>query len=160
MPSTQNIRYGYQLGRVRHIIKITASLIAVVIAFGQTAATSCLKPEIAGKWINPSAKIHELSRLEINYQCGERELKRYDPLASALWVVKAHARCARTDCVWGRAEGITQRDGALLATYSTFSAIRQVLIRNDGGVLMLDVLINYRDERPQIKRSHYLHPDQ
>ena len=138
----------------------SASVVVILVALMQTAGTSCQKPEIAGKWFNPTAKIHDLSRLEIKYNCGERQLKSYDHLRNALWVVKAYSRCARTDCVWGRSEGINRQDGKLLATYNTFSAIRQLVIQKDGGLLKVDVRIVYRDQRPALETSHFLHPAQ
>lgn len=132
--------------------------LAIIIAILQTAGTSCQRPTIARSWINPEPANQDLSRLEIDYNCGKNNKKSYDPLRNALWLVKAHARCARADCIWGRAEGITQRNGNLLATYNTFSAIRKILISDEGGLLKVDVMIDYRDNRPTKRSTHYLQP--
>lgn len=136
-------------------------LLASLLALSLTAGSACNRPPIARTWVNPQAKIHEVSKIEIYYNCGEKPIKAYDPLSAALWVIKTYVRCARTDCTWGRAKGLSKKDGSLEATYSTFLAWRNVHIVDEGGLIRAGVQIKYRDsERPSEAMTYYLQPEQ
>ncbi len=138
-----------------------ARVIAAVCALLLTAASTCTPPPIARIWVNDAAKLHDISKIEINYNCGEKPIKAYDPLSASLWILKAHTRCARTDCTWGRAKAIRHRDGTLEATFNTFSAVRKMVIHREGALLRADVAIRYRDpKRKPEHKSYYLHPKQ
>lgn len=136
-------------------------LLAVIIALGLTAASQCKPPYMARTWHNAEPSLNELSKIEIVYNCGEKPIRAYDPLSAALWIIKAHVRCARTDCTWGRARGQSLKDGGIEATFSTFSAIRQMKLKHEGGLLKANLSIYYRDrKRPAEHLEYYLHPDQ
>lgn len=124
-----------------------------------TAGTTCQKPNIAGTWHNPVAGMQDLSRIEVAYNCGDKQGKAYDPLSTARWVVRAHMKCARTDCVWGRAKGIENADGTLSARFNTFSAIRDIKIHDEGRLLRVETKITYRGDRPAKSITHYLQPE-
>lgn len=146
-------------------VKIRAMTAARLLLIGAgaamlTAGTACKKPEIAGTWVNPVAGLQDLSRVEIAYNCGDKQGKAYDPLSTARWVIRAHMKCARTDCVWGRAKGMKNPDGTLSARFNTFSAIRDLKIHNEGALLRVETKITYRGDRPAKVITHYLQPDQ
>lgn len=134
------------------------NLFMAAIAFLLMAGTSCERPNLAKEWVFPDAELHQLSRLEIHYNCGKKPIRHYDPLTHALWLVKAHMRCPRIECSWGRAQGVSDKDGSLRAKYSTFSAIRQLIIKDQGSLLEVDVVIEYRDQRPTSRYKVYLQP--
>ncbi len=125
------------------------------------AGKGCNRPQIAQTWINPKANLNEISKLDIHYNCGEKPIKAYDPLSASLWIVKAYVRCARTDCTWGRAKGNTYKDGSIVSTFSTFSALRTVTMLDEGGLLKVSVVNKFRDpKRPTENFQYYLHPEQ
>lgn len=124
-----------------------------------TAGTTCKKPNMAGSWVNPVAAMQDLSRIELSYNCGNKPGKAYDPLSTAQWIVRAHMKCARTDCVWGRAKGIANPDGTLSARFNTFSAIRDIKIHDEGQLLRVETKITYRSDRPVKTITHYLQPE-
>lgn len=135
-------------------------LFACFIALTLTAGNVCKRPPIARTWINPEPGLNELSKLEVHYNCGEKPIKAYDPMSAALWILKAHVQCARTHCTWGRAKGLTHKDGHIEATFSTFSALRNIVIKDDGGLLKVCVFIKYRDRSRQSEQhEYYFHPE-
>lgn len=140
--------------------KIALRILAIFTAFFLAAGTTCNPPSIARTWVNPSAKMHELTKIKIDYNCGQKPIKSYDPLSASLWIIKAYVRCARVDCTWGRAKGILRNSDQIETTFSTFSAVRNMQIYNEGSLLRVSVKINYRDERrkPEFK-TYYLHPE-
>ena len=148
---------GESLLPIRKIRYLVASLLALSL----TAGSACNRPPIARTWVNTQAKMHEISKIEIHYNCGEKPIKAYDPLSAALWIIKTRVRCARTDCTWGRAKGLQHKDGSLEATYSTFSALRNVYIVDEGGLIRVAVRIKYRDsKRPPEAMTYYLQPEE
>lgn len=126
-----------------------------------TPAIACERPTLATTWINPEAALKELSRLKIDYNCGEKPIKAYDPLSASLWIVRGYMQCGRAECIWGRAKGETQPSGEMWVTFSAFSTIRKLKLNQESGLLKVDVETIYRDERrAPLKQSFYLHPEQ
>lgn len=145
------------MAKKQAFVRILAAAIALLL----TGANTCTPPPLARTWVNAGAKLHDISKIKLVYNCGEKPIKAYDPLSAALWIVKAHTRCARTDCTWGRAKILRERDGTMRAVFNTFAAKRILLIRQEGGLLDVSVKIIYHDPRrqPEVK-SYYLHPEQ
>lgn len=151
--------------RARYI----AGLIILFIIFslsdllvnGSERAHACIKPDLAKNWINPEAGQKELSRLKIDYNCGEKPIKSYDPLSASLWIVRGFMNCGRAECIWGRAKGTMHGSTEMHVTFSSFSVVRELKLYFESGLLRVQVVNIYRDERRKPKKeSYYLHPEQ
>jgi len=134
--------------------------IAIVLAIFsiERAGAACLKPDLAGKWINSDAASKELSSLEFLYNCGEKPIKAYDPLSAALWIAKARIQCPRIECTWGRAKVHRSKAGEMRIIYSNFSAIHNLNVIRENQFLKVEVHTKYRDQRRQsLNKTYYLH---
>jgi hypothetical protein len=124
-------------------------------------ASACIKPSLATIWVNSDAKEKDLVRLKIDYNCGEKPIKSYDPLSASLWIVRGFMKCGRAECIWGRAKGTMINSNEMHVTFSSFSYVRELKIFIESGLLRVEVQNNYRDTRRQpTKQSFYLHPKQ
>ena len=124
-------------------------------------ASACIKPILAKVWVNSAAKEKDLVRLKIDYNCGEKPIKSYDPLSASLWIVRGFMKCGRAECIWGRAKGTMINSSEMHVTFSSFSMVRDIKLFYEGGLLRVDVVNNYRDKRRKpTKQSYYLHPEQ
>lgn len=144
------------------LISLSFLLGTVIISFSNSpSALACIKPSLAQVWVNSAAKEKDLVRLKIDYNCGEKPIKSYDPLSASLWIVRGFMKCGRAECIWGRAKGRTKSSAEMHVTFSSFSVVRELKIFYEGGLLRVDVLNNYRDTRRKPKtQSYYLHPEQ
>lgn len=135
-------------------------IIAIFAALFMLAGTACKRPSIARTWINATPKLHDVSKVKILYNCGEKPIKAYDPLSASLWIIKSYTKCPRAHCTLGRAKGIRDEDGTIRVTYSTFLAIRNMIIFDEGGLLRVKIQNNYRDpKRPNEEKTFYLQPE-
>ena len=123
-------------------------------------AFACIKPSLAKVWVNSDAKEKDLVRLKIDYNCGEKPIKSYDPLSASLWIVRGFMKCGRAECIWGRAKGTMLNSSEMHVTFSSFSVVRELKIFTEPGLLRVEVINNYRDTRRKAtKHSYYLHPE-
>lgn len=124
-------------------------------------ASACIKPFLAKTWVNSDAKEKDLVRLKIDYNCGEKPIKSYDPLSASLWIVRGFMKCGRAECILGRAKGTMINSNEMHVTFSSFSYVRELEIFIESGLLRVEVQNNYRDTRRQpTQQSFYLHPQQ
>lgn len=143
-----------------------AFLFTALFLFGLSSphipiASACIKPSLAKTWVNSDAKEKDLVRLKINYNCGEKPIKSYDPLSASLWIVRGFMKCGRAECLWGRAKGTMINSNEMHVTFSSFSVVRDLKIFIESGLLRVEVQNNFRDTRRQpTKQSFYLHPQQ
>lgn len=152
-PAFQN---GYQLDAW-----VICFLLPVFMFVLPTKLYACERPALATTWINAEPELNQLSRLKIDYNCGEKPIKAYDPLSASLWIVRGYMQCARTECIWGRAKGETQPNGEMWVTFSAFATVRKLKLNQESGLLKVEVETIYRDERrAPLKQSYYLHPEQ
>ncbi len=143
------------------LVYIFCFFITLLLMAKVNEAVACERPALATTWINAEPELNELSRLKIDYNCGEKPIKAYDPLSASLWIVRGYMQCARTECIWGRAKGETQPNGEMWVTFSAFATVRKLKLNQESGLLKVDVETIYRDERrPPTKQSYYLHPEQ
>ncbi len=142
-----------------------AILSGTLILFGLTgssipSASACLKPSLAKIWVNSDVKEKDLIRLKIDYNCGEKPIKSYDPLSASLWIVRGFMKCGRAECLWGRAKGTMYNSNEMHVTFSSFSVVRDLKIFIESGLLRVEVQNNFRDTRRKpTKQSFYLHPE-
>jgi hypothetical protein len=124
-------------------------------------ASACIKPSLAKIWMNSDAKEKDLVRLKIDYNCGEKPIKSYDPLSASLWIVRGFLKCGRAECIWGRAKGTMINSNEMHVTFSSFSVVRDLKIFIESGLLRVEVQNNFRDTRRKpTQQSFYLHPQQ
>jgi hypothetical protein len=144
------------------LISLGSLICAIIISFGNSSsALACIKPSLAQIWVNSAAKEKDLVRLKIDYNCGEKPIKSYDPLSASLWIVRGFMKCGRAECIWGRAKGRMKGSAEMDVTFSSFSVVRELKIFYEGGLLRVEVLNNYRDTRRKpTMQSYYLHPEQ
>ncbi len=140
---------------------VSMSLVIFGLSGGPISpAAACVKPSLAKVWVNSDAKEKDLVRLKIDYNCGEKPIKSYDPLSASLWIVRGFMKCGRAECIWGRAKGTMLSSSEMHVTFSSFSVVRELKIFIESGLLRAEVLNKYRDTRRKpTKESFYLHPE-
>lgn len=119
----------------KRIARYLAGLFLLMCATWQPAmANDCTPPKTAGHWVNKSATQGMLSQLVIQYRC--------DAPRAIRWRVRARTKCPRRDCTWGYAIGKSQKNGDIVAEYSTFVAVRQVTMSTVNGLFLNVKLFN------------------
>lgn len=140
-----------------NIFSVKYILALSLFLFSSLGAFACEKPSISGKWINPKAKLNELSSLQITYNCDLTKAKSYDPLSSARWIVRGRIQCQRTECILGRAQGVLLGPGSLQSVFKGFSSITQLNISENGSLLRVESVTRYIDhQRKPVRKVHYL----
>ncbi|KZL20490.1 hypothetical protein PsAD2_01422 [Pseudovibrio axinellae] len=138
---------------LKQIIQACAFLsVFVSLASAAYAQEACelRKSELVeiGNWENPSAKLNELSSLEVEGTCIENQL-----------IVRARTftSCSPRDCKWGWAAGALNLNGALTFRFGGFFKAQHIELRPMGERMQAYMRTENHDPTiPEKTRSYIL----
>ncbi|PLX37915.1 MAG: hypothetical protein C0606_06575 [Hyphomicrobiales bacterium] len=122
---------------LRAVRAATARLFVVTGMIAGTAGAvlaeeDCVPSSEAGTWVNPSAKVRELSSIELEYFCPE------DPVYGA-WRMRMKTRCHPRDCSWGWTRAERRSVTTFLGSFQGFYTTSFVKLDVMGGRMSVEV---------------------